>query len=158
SGAAVATLAIGVGATTAMFSLVNAVLLRPLPYARPAQLYQLRIQSLRTLRLGDVTSPLNFLDERASLQSFSDVRGYMPSPVTVASATLPERLMGARVSDTLLPTLGAAPIAGRGIASAEDGPGVRPAVVLISERLAVRKFGSADAALGRTLTLDLSPH
>jgi putative ABC transport system permease protein len=157
--AALATIAIGVGATTAIFSLVNAVLLRPLPYPDSADLYQLRITNLTTSHLGDATSPLNFLDERAAVHAFASLGAYQPRmPMTVASAALPERLLGARVSDTLLPTLGLTPAVGRAFTAAEDGSGVDPSVVIISDRLAMRRFGRPDLALGRSLTIDLRPH
>jgi putative ABC transport system permease protein len=156
---ALLTLSVGIGTTTAIFSLVNAVLLRPLPYADPDRLYQVDILNLKTSRVSSRTSPLNFADLRDLNRTFSTLGGYVrDTPLTVAAHGTPERVDAALVSATFLPTLGASPTAGRAFSPEDDRPTVKPTVAIISERLATRYFGGVPEALGKTITLDLRPH
>jgi predicted permease len=156
---ALATLAVGVGMTTAIFSLVNAVLLRPLPYADPDRLFQINVLNLKTSRVSPRTSPLNFVDWRDGNRTFTSLGGYVAdTPFTLTANGTPERITGALVSATLLPTLGVAPVAGRAFVADDDRRNTMPTVAIVSERLATRYFGGVQAALGRTISLDLRPY
>jgi putative ABC transport system permease protein len=156
---ALLTLAVGIGMTTAIFSLVNAVLLRPLPYTDPDRLYQVSVLNLKTARTSLGTSPLNFLDWRDTNRTFSSLGGYEPGAAfTLATHGTPERVEGALVSATLLPTLGSTPVVGRTFSADDDRRDQVPTVAIVSARLAARAFGSLDQALGGTITLNLRPH
>jgi putative ABC transport system permease protein len=151
---AVLTLALGIGANSALFSVVNAVLLRPLPYQHPERLFKVNRVDVKRPRLGARTSPLNFLDWRSQNQTFEYLGGYTDaSAFNLSGGAEPERVAGAMVSDTLFPALGIKPILGRNFLPEEDRMGGNNAVIL-SHQLWTRRFGDDRNILGQTLTLD----
>src|SRR5262245_45520195 len=96
---AVLTLAVGIGANSSLYSVVNAVLLRQLPYGEPDRLVQVNVINSKSGRLSGATSPLNFLDWRARNRSFEFLGGYQRSvPFNIIAGETPERVMGARIS------------------------------------------------------------
>ena len=148
---AIVTLALGIGANTAIFSVVNAVLLKPLPYEDPDRLVVLFENiSGRTIPV----SYLNFADWRDQskvFQSVSAVRSQESFNLTGVGEA--ERLQGRLVSASFFSTLATIPIRGRDFLAEEDRPGAVPAVIL-SYRLWQRSFGADEGIIGRQLTLN----
>ncbi len=156
----VLTLALGIGANTAIFSVVNAVLLRPLPYPHPEQLVLLRerFTGPSGFESGSV-SYLNYLDWRASQNAFTDLALVRREGVNVSGADTsapPERLGAARITANFLSILQLAPRLGRDLVEKDDVPGAGK-VVLISERLWRNRFGGLPFALGQRLNVDGVP-
>lgn len=152
---AVLTLALGIGANTAIFSAVNAVLLRPLPFEEPNEL--VRVYSLHE---GDLwtASPPDFVDWREMNRSFERMAAWYPQSTTFSGEDVAaRRIPGARVSVSLLPTLGINPVLGRGFTSKESVPG-QERVVLLSHGLWQSRFGGDPQAIGRSITLDGESH
>jgi putative ABC transport system permease protein len=148
---AVITLALGIGANTAIFSVVNTVLLRPLPYDNPDRLVvPLEISSGRSIP----TSYQNFVDWRNQNTVFENVAVWRPrESFNLTGEGESERLQGRLVSANFLATLGVKPIRGRDFLAEEDGPGTTP-VVILSESLWLRKFGADENIIGKHLTLN----
>jgi putative ABC transport system permease protein len=148
---AVATLALGIGANTALFSVVNGVLLRPLPYPDPDRLIALR--EVNSAKQADSQiAPGNFLEWQRQSTVFAQLTAYRTVSYNLTGNGVPERLLAARVSRGIFAMLGAEPIVGRDFAKEEDQPG-NDKVVLISEGLWQRQFGRDSAIVGRTLKL-----
>jgi putative ABC transport system permease protein len=151
-------LALGIGANTAIFSLVNAVLIQPLPYADPDQLYTLH-QYIPQYK--DVPSfPIrarDFAEWRRVQTPFSEFAALFPASFTLVGEGEPERLSGAGTSANFFSLLGVLPTQGRGFVAGEDEPG-RDRVVVISHGLWLRKFGAAPEVIGKTLNLSGVPH
>jgi len=150
---AILTLAIGIGATTTMFSVVDAVVLRPLPLRHPERLAVVWETNPRLPLPVMVASPPNLADWRARTRSFDAIGAFQLRSFTVAGAAEPEQLEGARVSSDLLPLARLVPAAGRLFTREDDVDGAPP-VVLISSALAERRFGGARRAVGQTLVVD----
>ena len=149
----VAALALGIGATTAVFGVVDAVLLRELPYADAARLVVLDGQFL-ALGMRDIgASPPEYLDYRSRARAFGAVAAFSRLDVNLGGGGPPERVAAARVSADLLPLLGAAPAQGRGLAAADEDSG-REGVAILSWGLWQRRFGGEPGTVGRSLTLD----
>jgi putative ABC transport system permease protein len=150
---AIATLALGVGATTAIFSAVEAVVLRPFPFPRPGELTFLFTSWHGTD--GDV-SVGDFADWRKRSSSFADLAAIQFVGTTLSTGDSPERVVGAQVTATLFSTYGVAPELGRVFTAAEDQPG-QPAVVVLSDGLWRRAYGADSAIVGRTITVNGGP-
>ena len=148
---AIVTLAIGIGANTAMFSIVNGVLLRPLPYANPDRLLRLST-SVPQFKDSSVSYP-NFLDWQQRSRSFEQVALYRNETYTLTGVANPERLRGEMTSASIFPALGLQPIIGRVFTPEEDRRGAAPVVVLTSNFWKVR-FGADPGVLGRSITLN----
>ena len=151
---AVFALALGIGANTAIFSVVNAVLLRPLPYPQPDRLVMLR-ESTNTFPNGSASYP-NYLDWRASQRSFTDLaltRRETYNFSFFGASGGPERVGGGRVTFNFLEIMGLKPLMGRDFSESDDVPGAAP-VALISERMWKAKFGSSAKVLGQKVMLD----
>jgi len=148
---AVLTLALGIGANTAMFSIVNAVLLRPLPYRDPQRLILLAEHWPQFPRLS--LSYLNYKDWRDQSHSFEAVGAVRNTLMTMTGGAEAERLPSQNVTANLFALLGVKPELGRGISDAEDKPGAPP-VALISHSLWERRFSSSPSVLSQTITLD----
>jgi putative ABC transport system permease protein len=148
---AVLTLALGIGANTAMFSIVNAVLLRPLPYRDPQRLVLFAEHWPQFPRLS--LSYLNYKDWRDQSHSFEAVGAVRNNQMTMTGGAEAERLPTQNVTANLFGLLGVNPEMGRGFSDAEDKPGAPP-VVLISHSLWERRFSSSPAVLSQTITLD----
>ena len=147
----VLTLALGIGANASLFSVVNGVLLNPLPYPQPDQLITLH-QSKPNFATGAIPYP-NFLDWKKENQTFSAMALSRGSSFSLLGAGEPERVGGRRVTAEFFSVLGVQPALGRNFAPAEDERGAGP-VVLISAALWQRKFSSSPDAIGKSLTLD----
>ncbi|MGC2743474.1 MAG: ABC transporter permease [Candidatus Angelobacter sp.] len=148
---AVLTLALGIGANTAMFSIVNAVLLRPLPYRDPQRLMLLAEHWPQFPRLS--LSYLNYKDWRDQSHSFEAVGAVRNNQMTMTGGAEAERLPTQNVTANLFDLLGVKPELGRGFSDAEDKPG-GPPVALISHSLWERRFSSSPSVLGQAITLD----
>ncbi|HVJ29852.1 MAG TPA: ABC transporter permease, partial [Gammaproteobacteria bacterium] len=152
---AVAVLALGIGATSATFSLVSAVWLKPLPFAYEERLVSLWVD-LSSLggpaRLEATPSHYDAWRQRA--QSFEEMAPVVPSSMNLTGGGEPERVAAVRTTPNLFATIGLAPILGRTFAS-DDGASE---AVVISERFWLRRLGGDPAAVGRAITLDGTPH
>jgi putative ABC transport system permease protein len=151
---AVLTLAFGIGATSAIFSVVHAVMLKPLPYAdqdRLVMVYEL------TPNYGRFSvAPANFLDWRARNRAFERIAAFGTGFETLIGSEGPERLSRAIVSWDIFELLGVAPMLGRGFVAEEDAP-AQNTVVVLSHGLWQRRFGGDPALIGRSLTLNGTP-
>jgi len=153
---AVACLAIGIGLNTTIFSVVNAILLRPFDFAEPERLVVLQEVNTKHGYDAGVAWP-NLVDWRAQATAFSDIGAVQGRSITLANVDEPERLLGAAVTWNLFPMLGVKPALGRGIRADEDKPGAER-VVLLSEGLWQRRFGRDPQIIGQTLMLNELPH
>lgn len=151
---AVLTLALGIGANTSIFSVVNAVLLRPLPFRDSGRLMVLSETNERQPHVS-VSYP-NFFDWRQQNHVFEDMASFQPRDFNLAGVSEPESIGGAAVSSSLLRTLGIKGILGRDFLPDEDKKGAEP-VVMLSYGLWQRRFGGEASAVGKTLTLDGKP-
>ncbi|MGH9747753.1 MAG: ABC transporter permease [Candidatus Acidiferrales bacterium] len=154
--AAVLCLMLGIGATTGIFSVVNAVLLRPLPYAHPGRLVRLYTE-FPTWPNGGLrkfwTSAPEFFDLRRDLKSWDTIDAWATSGSNIAGRAQPERVTAAFVSGNLLNSLGVSPVMGRLIAPSDDAPGV-PVVADISYSVWKSIFGGDPQIVGRETVLD----
>ena len=148
---AVVALALGIGANTAMFSVVDSVLLRPLPYAEPESLLKI-YTSMPQFRDASISYP-NFLDWQQRSRSFEAMAAYRSTSFNLTGSANPERLRGEMASATIFPVLGIKPVIGRAFTSDEDRKGGAQVAVLTSSFWKTR-FGSDPQIIGRTLTLD----
>ncbi len=155
---AVLSLALGIGAATAIFQIVDAVRLRSLPVARPWELARVRIVNMDGAR-GNRSSPYDPLNNpvfeqiRRQQQGFTDVAAWSSTSFNLADGGEMRLARGLFVSGTFFDVLGIPPAAGRLIADADDKPGCAPRVVL-SHAFWTREMGGDPRAIGRTLTLD----
>jgi predicted permease len=153
--AAVLTLALGIGASTTIFGVANAVILRPLPFRAPEEL--VRIWETNPATDDFSASDPNYLDWRARNKSFADLAAYRWGSLNLVGDGTPEQLTTIAVTHTLFPLLGVPPRLGRAFTADEDRPpGAR--VVLLSDGLWQRRFGGASDVIGRTLSLDGQPY
>ena len=143
-------LALGIGANTAIFSVINAVLLRPLPYADPDRLVRLSEDSPQVPQMS-ISYP-NFLDWREQNRVFSGLAAVQFRSLNLTGANEPERLAGRAVSANFFDVLGVRPALGRGFAADEDRPGANR-VCLIGHGLWQRRFGSDASIIGKQLTM-----
>lgn len=148
--AMVIALALGIGANTTVFSVVDAVLLRPLPYAHPERLMEVRSQNSTELQDGAVSYP-DFFDWRAQNRGFTEIVSYHGESLTLTGVERPTHLDGEIVSWNLLLMLGVNPELGQGFRSEDEKLGTR--VALISHTLWVSQFGSNRKIIGRTIHL-----
>src|ERR1700685_3445844 len=133
SAAVVLSLAIGIGANTAIFSVVDALLLRPLPYPQPERLANIWLHSPGIGIFRDWPSPGEYLDLRNENHSFEEMAIAQPGPIILTGLDQPERIDGIRPSSALFYWLGARPLFGRLLLPEEDQPG-KPPVVILSYR------------------------
>jgi len=152
----VATLALGIGANTAIFSVVNAVLLRPLAYRDPAQLVALR-GVVEVRGLNDVrNSAPEYQDFRSEIPALTDVAAAWPISINLTALGDPERIQAAVVSSNYFQVLGTAPALGRNF-TADDDQGRIGYVVIISWDLFQQRFGGDRSVIGKTVRLDDDP-
>jgi len=154
--AALLTLAIGIGANTAMFSLVDGVLLRPFPYPDPERLVFIWDSNPGQGWDRFSVSPPNFIDYRDQATVFDSMSAYYSTTVTLTGVDEPERIPAARVGPDYFQTFGIAPQIGRAFAPEDNEPG-NTGVVILSDRLWARRFASDPAILGRQITIDGYP-
>jgi putative ABC transport system permease protein len=151
---AIAVLALGIGATSAIFSVVNAVLLRPLPFAEPDRLVM--VWEKQPFGRSNVIQTQNFLDWRARNKSFTQIAAIYQLSMNVSGDGEPVQIPGMRITAGFFEILRAAPILGRTIAPADDVPGASPVCVL-SYGLWQRRFGGRMDVLDRKIDLEGSP-
>jgi putative ABC transport system permease protein len=150
---AIVTIALGIGANTAVLSLVNALLIRPLPYKNPQKLVLIWEQfAQQGLERIPVSAP-EYLDYEKQLQSYDRIAAFDYADFNLTGGDMPERVQGSVVSPSLFPLLGVEPIKGRTFAPNEMEPG-RDDVVVISARLWQRRFNSDPNILNSKLALN----
>src|SRR6185312_1990463 len=152
------TLALGIGANTALFSVVNGVLLNPLPYHSAGQLVALYGRYGHAP--GSDKQPisyLNFLDWQRQSKLFSSMAVYRNEDYLLTGTNEGERLSGYMISSDFFSTLGLNPILGRNLRVDDDQPGASP-VAVISGGLWKRKFGSSPSVIGKAITLNGSSY
>ena len=150
------TLAIGVGATTVIFSVVEGVLLKPLPYPHPEKLIGVW-HSAPGLNIKDLNmSPSNYFIDREQNTTFVDIGAYSGDSLNVTGVGEPEHVRGLDVTDGTLPLLGVKPVLGRLFTRQDDSPGA-PQTVLLSYAYWQQKFGGSPSVIGRTIDVDGKP-
>lgn len=151
------TLAVGIGANTAMFSIVNAVLLEKLPFRDPDRVLELNEVEIADRSRGAI-APGNFVDWQASAQSFESMSVYMRRTFNVSAETgEPERLRGVTASTNFFETLGVSPMLGRAFTERDAEPG-QDASVVLSYALWQRRFAGRPDAVGKVLRINGRPH
>jgi putative ABC transport system permease protein len=150
--AAVATLALGIGANTAIFSVVDGVLLRPLPYRDPSRLVRVWSANPRGIPRNGI-SPADYFDWRDQARGFDGLAAFGSSDVTLTSAGDPVRVTGATATANLAATLGASPLLGRWLLPDETRGPALPVAVL-GERLWRDRFAADPGIVGRAIILD----
>ena len=155
--AAVISIAIGIGANTAIFSVASALLLRPLPYADPERLVILWNRSPGLNIAEDWFSTAQYFDIKEGHTGFEDVAVAIGANQNLTGAFEPERIGVLRVSSNLLPMLGARPALGRLFVAEEDAPG-RAGVAILSHGTWKRRFGGEAGVIGRAITLNGTPY
>src|SRR5687768_6332434 len=149
----VASLAIGIGANTAIFSVVNALLLKPLPYPDPERLVVLWLRSPGINIPQDWPSPGQYIDIRTENRSFEEMSISQGRTGRLLGMEQPERVEALRTSSSLFHLLGAKPLYGRLLLPEDDIPG-KPAVVILSYNFWRRLFNSDPNVVGRSITLN----
>jgi putative ABC transport system permease protein len=151
---AILTLALGIGANATIFSAVNAVLLKPLPYPRPEEL----VGIWETTKSGDRTnlSYPNFLDLRNQTHAFEQMPGVLEAQVAMAAGAEPVKLQAAAVSAELFDCLGVKPVLGRLFVADDDKPG-RAKIAIISHRLWQNRLGAEPDVVGSSITINEKP-
>ncbi|MGA2166782.1 MAG: ABC transporter permease [Terracidiphilus sp.] len=163
AGIAVLTLAIGIGATTAIFSVVNGVILKPLPYSDPERLVSVELNLPGIDQFDSPLSSPDYFIFREQSRTFQDIGLYalgMNStgvPANVTGLEEPEHVLAARVTDGLLPVLGIAPLFGRPFTRADDSPGSAETVML-TYGYWQRRFGNNRSVIGKTIDVNGAPH
>ena len=147
------TLSLGIGANTAIFSVVNAVLLNPLPYADPSTLTLLWLQHPSTNQFQQPVSFPDFNDWQAQSQSFEQIVANRTQAVNLTDGDEPERVNGARVSSSFFSMLRVKPIIGREFSENEGRPGGEP-VALIGYTLWQQRYGGDLSVIGRAVSID----
>ena len=152
--AAVVTLALGIGANTAIFSLIKTVMLQPLPYRDPQEL----VMVWNAAHPSEATwlSNRELLSYREESRSFAQLAAYVETDANVTGGQDPERVRAAAVTANIFDTLGVTPLLGRSFAAGEDGPGAAPSVIL-GYSLWQRRFGGASDIVGKTLQISGRP-
>ncbi|MEN6426949.1 MAG: ABC transporter permease [Phycisphaerales bacterium] len=155
----VAILALGIGANTAIFSVVNATLLRPLPYVQSEQLVQVKRDLIKDSKreISDFTPVAQLLAWQRENRAFASLAGYVRAEATLTGGQRAERVQCGRVTAGFFSLLGVQPSLGRAFLPEEDQAGAPPAVVL-SHSVWQRCFGADPAAIGRTVLLDERSH
>ena len=151
--AVILTVMLAIGANTTIFSVVNAVLLRPLPFKQPSRLVQVAEKNDKLNLPTFSSSILNFVSWRGQSQSFQGLGAIGFNNYTLTGTAEPEQLSGNRISPALTRVLGISALVGRTFTDDEEKPGA-PAVAMIGEGLWKRRFGADRTLVGRTIILD----
>ena len=153
---AIVTLGLAIGANSAIFSVVSAVLLRPLPYPEPECLAKIVGRDTRDGSLGNL-SPADFMDLRDDSQSFASMGAHgWVAFFTITGDGEPERISGSNVTDRFFPTIGVQPLMGRLFEDGEDERGA-PRVAIITHAFWERRFGADPETLGRVINFNAMP-
>ena len=153
--AAVAALALGIGTNTAIFSVLNTVILKPLPYPDPERLVM--FLNVSPQGSGGAASPTKFNVWRRQTSAFQDVSAYRFSVVNITGDANPEQVPAAYVSADFFQLFGAIPLVGRTFSQGEDQPGA-PSTVVLGHGFWRRRFGGAASVVGRTILFNDQPH
>jgi putative ABC transport system permease protein len=154
---AVITLALGIGATTAMFSVINAVVLRPLPYPDSDHLVQIyETDTAHGITTAPI-SPYNFEDWQKQQRAFQEMAAYDFDSFSYRSGNVAERMSGVMVTADFFRVLGVAPALGRDFAAGDDGPG-KPHFAILSHGAWQRRFGGDREIVGRTMSINGEPY
>src|SRR5688572_17114472 len=154
TGIAVVALALGIGLTATMFSIVQGAILRGLPFEESEKIQFLSMVSPTNQGRGDPVTHHDFTDWRSLQASFESLEGYTNAGMTVTGASgYPERLRGLRVTPGLFRGLRVAPILGRDFTEADAQPGAQ-AVIIIGHRVWETRYGSSPGAIGQTLNVN----
>lgn len=154
---AVLTLALGIGATSAIFSVVNGVMLRPFPYREPGRLVVVWEQNLQRGLPYMYAAPPNYADWRESNDAFADMGAFAWTRRVFDADGEPRLVRGAEVTASMFGVVGAAPLLGRSFTPADDRPGSDP-VVMISHAMWQNRFGGGPEIIGRSIRLDGRDH
>src|SRR5215217_344480 len=154
--AAIACLALGIGANTAIFTVINAVLVRPLPYPDPDRLVMVWESNAGRKRERNTVAPANYLDWKAESDVFERMAGVYDKRMNLTGVGEPVEVPAQSATAELFPLLGLRASMGRTYTTAEDVPG-GPAVVLLSHGLWQRRFGGAQDVVGQRVSLDGNP-
>src|ERR1700751_3713439 len=152
----IASLAIGIGANAAIFSVVDALLLRPLPYPHPERLAAVWLHSPALGIFRDWPSPGEYIDVQNENHSFEEMALAQSRTFVLMGREQPERLFGMRTQSSLLEMLGAKPLLGRLLTPEDDTPG-KANVAILSERVWKRLFNSDPGIVGKTIVLNGNP-
>ena len=153
---AVLALAIGIGANTAIFTLVHAVLIEPLPYRDPSRLVVLWESNARRPGRPNVVAPANYLRWQDRATAFDEMAGFYEYRANLTGNDQPEEVTAQDVTGNFFSTIGVAPLIGR-LFAADEGPSGHDRVTLLSYPLWQRRFGSDPSILGRTIQLNSRP-
>ena len=153
--AAILTMAVGIGANVATFSIVDAVVFRPLPYPRAASLVRVWSANPRGI-LRNALSPPDYFDMRDGAPELDALAAFTQGDAITLGAGEPRRLVGSSVTPDLFDVLEIRPAAGRALLPDDTTP-AQPVVVVVSEAFAHREFGSPAAAVSRTIVIDDAP-
>jgi putative ABC transport system permease protein len=148
---AVLSLALGIGASTSVFSVINGTMLRPLPFESPERLMVLFEQDTRGM--SDLTSAMNFLDWQEQTSSFESLAAWTYWSYTLTGVDEPAKVLGLRVSASWFDVLAVDPVLGRRFMPEEQEPG-RDKVVVLTHAYWLERYGGDPGALGQTMTLD----
>ncbi len=150
------TLALGIGANTAIFTLVHALMLEPLPFHEPDRVLVVWEESVRRPGRPNTVSPANFLRWQERATAFESLSAFYDFRTSLTGLGEPEELVGQGVTSNFFATLGAAPLLGRTFAP-DEGPDGHDAVTVLSHGLWLRRFGGDPAVLGRSIQLNGRP-
>jgi putative ABC transport system permease protein len=150
---AVITMALGLGANTALFSVVNGVMLKSLPFKDPDRLVFVLETNVEFPPPGISASTLNYRDWKEQSKSFEAMTARQPFTGNLTSSERPEKIQGEKVTWDYFPTLGVTPIHGRNFTAEEDRPGAQP-VILLSEGLWRRRFGGDLRIIGQAIPIN----
>jgi putative ABC transport system permease protein len=150
------TLALGIGANTAIFSLIDSVLLRALPYPDSDRLVQI-YEAMPGFKFNAVSGGA-FKDWREHSTRFTELAIYEGTEQNLTGAGAPERLAGWKVSSGFLSVLGIRPFLGRDFSSGEDRPAADSRITILTQAYWQARFGSDSSVIGRTLALDQVPY
>jgi putative ABC transport system permease protein len=153
---AIITMALGLGANTALFSVVNGVMLKSLPFKDPDRLMFVLETNAKFPAPGVSASSLNYRDWKEQNHSFESLAARQAFGGNLTSSERPEKIQGERVTWDYFPTLGLTPIAGRAFTQEEDKPGA-PTVLLLSNGLWQRRFGGDPGILGKAISFNGQP-
>ena len=152
----IAALAIGIGSTTALFSVVHALLMKPLPYKDAESLVVVWEHNLPRNRPRNVISPANFLQWRVRSRSFESLAAFSQGRVTLTGSGEPQELGTITVTSNIFDTLGVGPMLGRGFIAGEDAAGAARTMIL-SHAAWMRQFAGDNSAIGRQVTINGEP-
>src|ERR1041385_554903 len=153
---ALATIALGIGANTAVFSVINTVLLRSFPFSEPERVMRLYEQRPRESLLNNVVSPADYLDWQAQTSVYENVAAYVPASFPLTDGDMPEAVFGIAATANYFRTLKAEPLLGRTFLPGEDQAGSND-VAILSHALWVRRYSAAKDIVGRKTLIEGKP-